>query len=151
MSAIPEVLQLNWREVMLLEDRIKEHRDPDDGIFVKPLLIRIASVYLELMAVPPQTPSDAVCQVAISEPETWFLRRMVKSADAIQQVNVGIGLLRKLYTILLAFQDDDVTEGFSEAASGVPAHSLQEWKDAEHARHHDDPDTNHDAGPNTGG
>ena len=143
-----ELLALDWREVMLLEDRIKEHRDAEDGIAVKLLLTKLAGLYLELILTPPLSPVAGFGYLAISEQETWFLRRIVRSADAIQQVNVGIGLLRKLYEILLSYQSDAVADGFSDAVAGVPVHSIGEWKEHDDARASDDANQDYDAGTN---
>ncbi len=107
-------LELTAMEVMLLTDRI-QNTDRDEGREIaKPLLLKLASAYLEMIG---ERPKEGVCTIWVTEPEAWLARSKFNSGDRIDaDPKLGIHMLRKIYKILLAF--DAKLDEWPEATDG---------------------------------
>ena len=94
-------LELTAMEVMLLTDRI-QNTDRDEGREIaKPLLLKLASAYLEMIG---ERPKEGVCTIWVTEPEAWLARSKFNSGDRIDaDPKLRIHMLRNIYKILLAF------------------------------------------------
>lgn len=97
-------LELTAMEIMLLTDRI-QNSDKDEGREIaKPLLIKLASAYLEMIG---ERPREGTCTIWVTEPEAWLARSKFNSGDRCDaDPKLGIHMLRKLYSILLTFDAD---------------------------------------------
>lgn len=119
-------LDLTAEEVMLAADRV-QNGDKDDGREVaKPLLLKLGSAYLEMLA---DTKKAGVTTIWITEPETWLLRSKFNSGDRVDgDAKLGIHMLRKLYTLLLAFDADIALPDAEESGpTFVEAKTQQDW------------------------
>lgn len=107
MDETTKVLELSGREVVFLTDSINN----DDVACSLPdahkhlaydLLLKLGSAYCEVMFI--DGVRDVVVPIAFTEAEGWLLRAKVKSFDVDSlNVNIGIGLLKKLYPFILSF------------------------------------------------
>lgn len=134
--AIPgrtRVLSLDRDEIMVLTDRTL---NTDAGTDEKPvrsydLLLKLGSAYLEAMTLDgikgPEVP------IALTESEAWLLRAKVTSSDKTQSDALfGVKLLKKLYEVLLRFNDGldalPVTEMVGEEMTLERKQTLREWQ-----------------------
>ena len=97
-------LALTGPEVMLLIDRLKNDDVGEPTAFVQPheLILKLGGLYLEL--VEETRFADGERALAVTENECWLLRSKVVSLDkGPNNSPLGIKILRKLYTLLLAY------------------------------------------------
>lgn len=107
-------LELTAMEVMLLTDRVQNADREDGREIAKPLLVKLASAYLEMID---ERPKDGICTIWITEPEAWLARSKFNSGDRCDaDPKLGIHMLRKLYTILLSFDSD--LDGLPQSQDG---------------------------------
>lgn len=117
-STLP--LTLTALEVIYLTDSIA-NSDVDQGDvdnrggvqpLARPLLLKLGSAYCELVA-PSGYDATATVTLSVTEPEAWLLRGKVQTGTTgMDKSVIGVGLLRKLYGLLLAFNSEPVTEEF---------------------------------------
>lgn len=114
MAQLP--LTLTQDETRLLSDRIG-NTDKEDGVEIgKPLLLKLASCFLELLG---DKPTDATATVYVSEREAWLIRGKFTTADrSDRDALLGIHALRKVYAILLAFDAADAAPALADADAG---------------------------------
>lgn len=137
METLP--LELVWEETFLIEGRIKNEDTEDGERVAKELLTRLAPLYLAQVWPPNERPLGMGIPppetIMVHELEAWFLRDKVQSSDRVGEKNVGIGLLRKLYTIILDFdrarKTEPITDQYTEAEEQPPAHTVEEWQKQE--------------------
>lgn len=101
---IEQPLTLTASEVLLLTDRV-QNTDKDDGREIaKRLLLKLGSAYLEMVG---DSPKPGTITIHVTEAETWLARSKFNSGDRTDaDSKLGIHMLRKLYTLLLAFDAD---------------------------------------------
>ena len=98
-----QLLTLNRDEILVLTDRVQngDRGTEEMPISAYRLLLKLGSLYLETVQLDGK-PAEAT--VAVTEAETWLLRSKVTSGDKLASDPLfGVKLLRKLYTLLLAF------------------------------------------------
>jgi len=98
-----QFLSLTADEVLVLTDRVQNHDHGTDDMSCSPypLLLRLGSAYVEMLANGKQA---GEIPIAVSEPEAWLLRSKVASSDKSPSDQLfGVKLLAKLYRVLLAY------------------------------------------------
>lgn len=111
-------LTLSGLEVVYLSDNLRnaDNIDAEQKEFacLKPLLLNLGSAYVELV-------SDAGISVGpvtieVTKAQAWLMRSKVKTGDlAIDgQTNVGVGLSRKLFAVLLEFEEAMIEPGLMD-------------------------------------
>jgi hypothetical protein len=117
-------LTLNQDECMVLTDRVRNDA-ADEGIPIgKPFLLKLSAAYLDLMG---EKPTDATVTIWITEREAWLARSVLNSGDRTDRnPRLGVGMLRKLYTILKAFEAAEAIGKVSDAEE--PDRTLAEVK-----------------------
>lgn len=144
-------LKLNVYEVIHLVDSIDgleqashpEQRGSTAYLEVEPnrvLLSGLARLYDEL--VPPEGDFFVGCEnvfeeILITEEDLWIIKSRVKTGDMSMDgtVNIGVGLLKKVFALLRAFQFPDIGIPDSADPSGDRRLSKND------KRHLGDPDT----------
>lgn len=98
-------------------DRLEDRYLP----LAKEALLLLGDLYLELVD---GRPKDETGTIMVSEDMVWLFRGLVKSEqlDSAQVKNIGVALLRKLYTLLLKFYNDldDLPTADVEDAAWTP-------------------------------
>lgn len=114
MTELP--LTLTQDETRLLSDRIANADKEGGAECARPLLLKLASCFLELMG---DKPTDATATIYVSEREAWLLRGKFTTADrSDRDTLLGIHALRKVYAILLIFDTEDRTGRVAGAEGG---------------------------------
>lgn len=102
-------LSLTGLETVFLSDALRNadniSQDNDQFECLKPLVVNLASLYIELLSREGILPGPL--DIEITEPQAWLLRQKVRTGDiAIDgKTNVGVSLLTKLYNILIMFSN----------------------------------------------
>lgn len=114
-------IDLTAMEVLFLTDRV-QNEDKDEGKQIaKRLLIKLAAAYLEMLD---EKPKAGTVTIWLTEPETWLARSKFNSGDRCDaDPKLGIHMLRKLYTLLLAFDTTDAAPLLADAPEGDRAYS----------------------------
>lgn len=100
-------LELNQDECMVLTDRVRNDAADEGTPIGKAFVLKLSCAYLELMG---EKPTDAKVTIWITEREAWLARSLVNSGDRTDRnPRLGVVLLRKLYTILAAFDAAEKT------------------------------------------
>lgn len=109
-AALP--LELTAIELCYLTDAINnfdhdegEEEEQLDGFrpLARHLLLKLGSLFLQL--VQPDALATGAATVYVTEPEAWLLRGKAKTTSMYAKEMVGVPLLRKLYNLLLRFQE----------------------------------------------
>lgn len=96
-----QVLLLSADEVMVLSDRLRSPMQTQEGGPVFGLLLRLGSVYVELVGSGER--KEGQRSVMVSEAEAWLMRDLLSSADRLDKSpRLGIELITKLYQLLAA-------------------------------------------------
>jgi hypothetical protein len=94
-------IDLTAMEVLFLTDRVQNTDREDGHEIAKPLLLKLASCYIEMIG---DKPKDGTVTLTLTEPEVWLARSKFNSGDRCDaDSKLGVHILRKLYTALLAF------------------------------------------------
>ena len=107
-SSETRLLSLSRDEVIAVTDRVRNEDagTEDQRVTAYRLLLKLASAYIEVTE-PAWVSTTATVPVAVTEAEAWLLRARVSSADKLaSDALFGVKLLRKLYRLLLDFNDD---------------------------------------------
>lgn len=102
-------LSLTGLETVFLSDALRNadviSLENDQFEYLKPLVVNLASLYVELLSGEGILPGPL--SLEITEPQAWLLRQKVRTGDiAIDgKTNVGVSLLKKLYNILITFSN----------------------------------------------
>ena len=118
-------LTLNRDETMILTDRTYngDQGTQDMQVAAYRLLIKLGSLYMELVS--PSAGATAEGTIVVTEAEAWLLRGKVNSGEKMASDQFfGMNLLRKLYTIVLAFDAD--TDGLAVAEEAGPGMGARE-------------------------
>ena len=102
------LLSLSRDEVIAVTDRVRNEDagTEDQRVTGYRLLLKLASAYIEVTETS-WVSTIATVPVAVTEAEAWLLRARVSSADKLaSDALFGVKLLRKLYRLLLDFNDD---------------------------------------------
>ncbi|MBI2911785.1 MAG: hypothetical protein HYY05_06550 [Chloroflexi bacterium] len=113
-------IKLTPVEVIYLTDSIA-NSDVDQGdvesptrlqALARPLLLKLGSAYCELVG-PSGYDATGTATISITEREAWLLRGKVQTGSmGIDKSVIGVALLRKLYSLLLEFNAQSVTDEF---------------------------------------
>jgi len=115
-------LSLSGHEVVFLSDALRNGDGvkaiEDEVSCLRPLLLNLGSAYRELVDV--TGIADGPVSIAVTEAQCWLMKSKVRTGDlAIDgKTNVGVGLLLKLYGLLLELQSG--LEGMEVAAYDEP-------------------------------
>jgi hypothetical protein len=133
MEGSPGTLSLTWEEVMLLTDRVANNDMVEGAHGPKDLILKLGSAYLESIHESGGKPGEVT--LVVSEAEAWLLRGKVNSFDKMaNRPQLGIGLLRKIYRVLLAYNatvDLPVVAGRDELDRHTVREAMARWRQSQ--------------------
>lgn len=131
-------LSLTGLETVFLSDTLRNadniSQDNDQFEYLKPLVVNLASLYVELLSGEGILPGPL--DIEITEPQAWLLRQKVRTGDiAIDgKTNVGVSLLTKLYNILIMFSNQMQDIETSEDGPVLSEQNKADLKEERYAR-----------------
>jgi len=109
-------------ECRVLIDRTMNMEMTPEDMRVIPfrLLIKLAGLFMEIVY-PEQTNPRMEGTIYVTEAEAWLLRTKTNSGEKMEGDNFfGMRLLRKLYAVLIAFDDEEKVGTFLDADEEGP-------------------------------